>query len=362
VNIATAANSTLNPFAVYAAGALNPSIAVLPNSYVGVGTATPGAQLEVNGTAQFDQGVTFQQPVTLPGVTVTGTAQFNQNATFEQPVAVPSLSVNGGGQAKFTGNLTITGLTGASLLGTDSNGNIINNSSATLSNNTTGNAATATTAVTATTAATATTAVTATTAATATNLASGSTGSIPYQSAAGATAMLSANTAATDQVLVSHGTGSAGAAPALTNAPALSMANMTGVPPNVHTFLATGQTASYNSGNWYTFTTSGPTSTAQLWELSASVYQDSSVTCTSYGTVKVSLEWTDARGVMQTTSSTMTFAATPPAGFPVNLGPSGMINVSPNTNILVRALYLAGTGCTGSGSTYTATAKAVQLQ
>jgi len=68
------------------------------------------------------------------------------------------------------------------------------------------------------------------TSSTATALAGGTTGAVPYQSAAGATAFLNGNTAATDQVLVSHGTGSAAAAPALSNAPALSAANMSGFP------------------------------------------------------------------------------------------------------------------------------------
>ena len=65
---------------------------------------------------------------------------------------------------------------------------------------------------------------------TATNLAGGTIGQIPYQSAANTTLFVTANTAATDQVLVSHGSGSAGLPPTLTNAPALSGANMTNLP------------------------------------------------------------------------------------------------------------------------------------
>jgi hypothetical protein len=64
----------------------------------------------------------------------------------------------------------------------------------------------------------------------ATNLAGGSANAIIYQSAASTTNFLAGNTAATDQVLVSHGTGSAANAPTLTNAPALSAANMTSFP------------------------------------------------------------------------------------------------------------------------------------
>jgi hypothetical protein len=68
------------------------------------------------------------------------------------------------------------------------------------------------------------------TAALATSLAGGATGALPYQSAAATTAYLSGNTAATDQVVVSHGTGSSAQPPTLSNAPALSAANMTGYP------------------------------------------------------------------------------------------------------------------------------------
>jgi len=61
-------------YALYSAGGPN-----YFGGYVGIGTATPAANLEVNGTAQFDLGVTFQQPATFPsgqtfpGAEVTGT-------------------------------------------------------------------------------------------------------------------------------------------------------------------------------------------------------------------------------------------------------------------------------------------------
>lgn len=106
----------------------------------------------------------------------------------------------------------------------------------TLNQNTTGNAATATSAT------------------TATNLAGGSTGAIPYQSGSGATSLLTGNTAATDQVLVSHGTGAAAQAPSLTNAPALSAANMTSFPTlnqNTTGNAATATSASQVNGVSY---------------------------------------------------------------------------------------------------------------
>ena len=65
---------------------------------------------------------------------------------------------------------------------------------------------------------------------TANNLSGGAVGSVVYQSGTSTTAFLSGNTAATDQVLVSHGTGSAAQAPTLSNAPALSAANLTSFP------------------------------------------------------------------------------------------------------------------------------------
>lgn len=65
---------------------------------------------------------------------------------------------------------------------------------------------------------------------TATSLSAGATGSILYQSDVGVSAYLAGNTAATDKVVVSHGTGSVAAAPTLSDAPALSAANMTNFP------------------------------------------------------------------------------------------------------------------------------------
>ena len=53
INISTAANSTLNPFAVYTAGGSSPSIQVAANGNVGIGTRSPGSTLEVNGSLKF---------------------------------------------------------------------------------------------------------------------------------------------------------------------------------------------------------------------------------------------------------------------------------------------------------------------
>lgn len=77
-------------------------------------------------------------------------------------------------------------------LGTPASGNLANCTFPTLNQSTTGNAATATTS---------------------TNLASGSLGSVPYQSAANTTLMVSPNTTTTKKVLTETGNGTVGAAP-----------------------------------------------------------------------------------------------------------------------------------------------------
>lgn len=79
----------------------------------------------------------------------------------------------------------------------------------TLNQNTTGNAATASGA------------------ALAGSLVGGSLGSIPYQAASSSSAFVSPNTTTAVQVVTETGTGSAGAAPVLTNTPAISGANFT---------------------------------------------------------------------------------------------------------------------------------------
>lgn len=103
----------------------------------------------------------------------------------------------------------------------------------------------------------------------ATNLAGGVTGSIPFQTSPNVTTFLSPNTSATDQVVVSHGTGTAGLAPFLTNAPALSAANMTNLPsvnlhspgpigdvtPSTGNFTTLGATGAVTGGSGSGFTT-----------------------------------------------------------------------------------------------------------
>jgi hypothetical protein len=108
-------------------------------------------------------------------------------------------------QALINSNaITVNGAnvpTSATIVGTNSSNQIIDASSATLANNTTGNASTATTA---------------------TNLASGLAGQVPYQTAAGATSFTA--TGATNQLLQSNLSG----APTWTATPSLTSLNVTG--------------------------------------------------------------------------------------------------------------------------------------
>ena len=132
--------------------------------------------------------------------------------------------------------------------------------------------------------------------------------------------------------------------------------------PSHHVFLVSGQHDSYNSGNWYTFHTAD-SSPSQVWRLMASVYQDNRASCSSYGSVSISLKWIDARGEEQTTTSAASFAPAPANGFPTATpGPVGLIALSSNSPIQVRVQYQSGSGCASGGSTYTAIADAEQLR
>ncbi len=91
------------------------------NGKVGIGTTSPAASLEVNGTAQFDSSVTFAQPITTSGVLTStvggGTAPLSVNSTTE--VSNLNVGLLGGVVATdyarvdvgntFTGNQTING-------------------------------------------------------------------------------------------------------------------------------------------------------------------------------------------------------------------------------------------------------------
>lgn len=190
-----------------------------------------------HGTGTTAAAPTFTNAPSLSAANMTNFPTFNQNTTGNAATATVAANVAGGvlGSIDYqSGSNTTTQLApntaavDAVLVshGTGSVGTapIFSNAPAlsatnfpvasfpTLNQSTTGNAATATLA------------------ASATNIAGGTAGAIDYQSAAGTTAFVAGNTTATDQVLVSHGTGTAASAPTLSNAPALSAANMTSFP------------------------------------------------------------------------------------------------------------------------------------
>lgn len=288
----------------------------------GIGTTTPGATLEVNGNAQFDQGASFLQAVTLPGVTVNGAAQFNQGVTFEQSVTLSALA---SGDLALTPVSTASSTQGYNSGPLDAAASVYNSSTSAAQNML-----------------------------------------FRWQAEPAAGSNNTANPAATLNLLYGANgapgeTGMSVNANGTINFAAGQTFPGSGSNAGVHGFSAAGQSAAYNGGNWVTLSTTGSSPT-QEWRLSATLMQDSSVTCATYGTASIAFEWTDARGVMQTSSANLTFAAAPAGGFPLSLGPSGPIRISPGTPILVSVQYTPGTGCGGNGSTYTANAVAEQLQ
>jgi len=112
--------------------ALNQQMTIDMNGNVGVGTATPAAKLEVNGTAKFDGVVTFAGGQTFPGagggtvtsiatgpgltggpITTSGTISIPPSGVSNSMLANPSLAVNtnsgltGGGQVYLGESLTL---------------------------------------------------------------------------------------------------------------------------------------------------------------------------------------------------------------------------------------------------------------
>jgi hypothetical protein len=90
---------------------------------VGIGTTTPGALLEVNGTAKFDQAVTFAQPITTSGVLTstvsTGTAPLSVASTTQVPNLDASLlgGVPASGYAPASGSAVYVAKVGDTMTG-----------------------------------------------------------------------------------------------------------------------------------------------------------------------------------------------------------------------------------------------------
>lgn len=93
--------------------------------------------------------------------------------------------------------------------------------------------------------------------------------------------------------------------------------------------------------------------------IAAEVAQDSSVMCSTYGNVVLSLAWHELNGNIGSASVTYRFSPTlTGSGSTQRLGPYGVL-VPANGTIYFATSYTPGTGCSGNGSTYTA---AVQVQ
>ena len=175
-------------------------------------------------------------------------------------------------------------------------------------------------------------------------LPSAGTGSIPYQSATGAMGALAGNTAATDEVVVSHGTGSAAQVPTLSNAPALSAANMTSFPtPNTLVGTASDVTAQSTSQSAVTLATSPAAGPYRV-----RLYADLNAPCTTgSNSVTFTVNWTDGTYARSATIGPLTLAAAQTASQYV----SADVPVYAGSGNVTYSSTIAGTCSTGT-STY----------
>lgn len=91
------------------------------------------------------------------------------------------------------------------------------------------------------------------------------------------------------------------------------------------------------------------------YQIGIYLVQDSDVTCTGgYGNVKAYVYWTDEEGMENLPTSTLTFTATKATGGTARL--VTFLSPVPNTTLGIQTTYVAGTGCSGNGSTYRITA------
>jgi len=96
---------------------------VTTTGQVGIGTTTPGATLEVNGTAKFDQAVTFAGSQTFPNTASLGSNVFVGNQTVTGNLAVAGSSGYGvAGEGTIAGVYGSSGNPGIGVFGQDDQG------------------------------------------------------------------------------------------------------------------------------------------------------------------------------------------------------------------------------------------------
>ena len=124
------------------------------------------------------------------------------------------------------------------------------------------------------------------------------------------------------------------------------------------TALSTGQTASIGTTTLVTAGGSGG-----FYSVTAEIGQDSDVTCSTYGHITFTLSFGEFTGqTNSTTSNTYTFSATK-ASAQHDVHTNGISVWLPSSAMLTYSTtYTTGTGCGGSGSTYSFVVAAVETR
>jgi hypothetical protein len=212
--------------------------------------------------------------------------------------------------------------------------------------------------------------------ATATNVASGTTGAVPYQSAASTTAFLSGNTTTTPQFVTSTGTGSVAQAPTLTSStgsgsvvlstspslttPTLGVASATTVNKVTLTAPATGSTLTIADGKTLTasnsITLAGTDSTTMTFPPASASVGYLNVPINSQSAAYTTVLADSGKAILHPSgdANARTFTIDSNANVAYALGTAiTFINMTSQVvtiAITSDTMYLAGTGTTGSRS------------